>query len=180
MKATWIAVVAAIALVSPITASVQSPQSDDSPTFSTDDIDRSTPPPAAPPSPDGAKTAGTVARRAGGIAWRRSFEEARRTAKGSQFIVVDVYTDWCGVCKFMDKKIYTDQAIVDFSAGHVFVRLNAEDGAEGEQFASRTGVRGYPTTLVYASDGRLVTRMAGAFRRPEAFLEWLTEATAGG
>ena len=155
----------------------QAPQDgDEAPSFSTDDIKKSEapPPPAvvARADAEGAKVAGQ-------IAWRRSFDEAKRTARGRQLIVVDVYTDWCGYCKQMDKRVYADGSVVSFASSHLFVKLNAEDGAEGQRFAQAAGVRGFPTTLVFSSDGRLITAKAGAFRRPEEFLAWIREASQG-
>jgi thiol:disulfide interchange protein len=94
-------------------------------------------------------------------------------------IVVDVYTDWCGWCKYMDRAVYADPGVVTFAADHVFVKVNAEEPGEGEAFAKRAGIRGFPTTLVYGSDGRLLASRAGAFRRPAQFLAWIRSATRG-
>lgn len=137
------------------------------PTFTGDGTPRTGPAPA--PS----KVAAANAKGADRISWVRSFEAAKKSARPGQLIVVDVYTDWCGYCKLMDRVVYADQAVVTYAAEHVFVKLNAEDGAEGTRFARATGVRGYPTTLVFTSDGKLVARQAGAFRRAQEFLGWL-------
>lgn len=128
------------------------------------------PAPAVEPAPEA--TGGA----AGAIPWRTSFDEARKGARAGQLIVVDVYTDWCGWCKYMDRKVYTDAGVVDFAASHVFVKVNAEDPDGGERFARSAGVRGFPTTLVYSNDGRLLASRAGAFRRPAEFLDWLRTA----
>jgi thiol:disulfide interchange protein len=126
--------------------------------------------PAPAPGPESAAS-GTAA-----IQWQTSFDDARKGARAGQLIVVDVYTDWCGWCKYMDRRVYTDAGVIEFAAANVFVKVNAEDPSGGERFARSAGVRGFPTTLVYSSEGRLIASRAGAFRRPAEFLDWLHAA----
>lgn len=54
-------------------------------------------------------------------------------------IFVDVYTDWCGWCKRMDKATFTDPQVVAYMSEHFYaVKLNAEQKADiqfnGETF----------------------------------------------
>ncbi len=152
----------------------RSAQRDETPTLSTDDV-RTAPVAQAPvghaPSP------GTVAHAAGPISWSSSFDDARRAASADQVIFVDVYTDWCGWCKYMDERVYTDASVQKFAANNVFVKLDAEDGREGTEFARRMQVRGYPTLLVFSKDGKLLASQPGAFRRPNDFLSWLEQTS---
>ena len=77
----------ALSLAPPPFMAAQSPQNAaDAPSFSTDDIHRSTPP--APRPSDVARADAAGSKVAGQITWRRSFEEARRSARGGQLIVV--------------------------------------------------------------------------------------------
>lgn len=141
--------------------------SDDTATMTSDDV-----------APVGhAPSAKAVAGAAGPIAWKTSFNAAKKTAKADQVIFVDVYTDWCGWCKYMDQRVYTDNRVQSFAADQVFVRLNAEDGAEGTAFARSVGVQGFPTLLVYSHDGKLLGSQPGAFRRADDFLNWLNQTS---
>lgn len=110
---------------------------------------------------------------AGEIEWTTSFSDAKSMAKPGQIIFVDVYTDWCSWCKYMDKNVYSDAAVKEFAAQHVFVKLDAEDGGEGEAFARANQVQGYPTLLVYNADGKLLAKQPGAVRRPQDFVNWI-------
>lgn len=113
----------------------------------------------------------------GQIVWerdlRRAIEAARADAK---LIVADVYTDWCGWCKRMDKTIYSDPAIVALSRQQVFVKMNAEDRGEGQSFAQQMGVHGYPTTIVLDGQGRVLNVAEGYISSPQKFLELVERA----
>lgn len=97
----------------------------------------------------------------GGIKWM-TFEEAlaaNQTEKRKIFI--DVYTDWCGWCKVMDKKTFTDQTVIDYmNENYYAVKFNAEKEApvtfQGKNFELVDGGRRPIHTLAYAMlDGKL-------------------------
>ncbi|MBK8805505.1 MAG: DUF255 domain-containing protein [Bacteroidales bacterium] len=57
-----------------------------------------------------------------------SFEEALEKQKTNpKKIIVDVYTDWCGWCKHMDKTTFSDPSIAQYiNAYYYAVKFNAE------------------------------------------------------
>jgi thioredoxin-related protein len=57
-----------------------------------------------------------------------SFEKAvELQQKNPKKVVLDVYTDWCGWCKKMDKNTYTDPEVIKIlNEKYYFVKLNAE------------------------------------------------------
>ncbi len=61
-----------------------------------------------------------------------SFEEAvALQAKEPRKILIDVYTDWCGWCKKMDKYTYTDESVIkNLETNYYLVRFNAEQKEE--------------------------------------------------
>lgn len=57
-----------------------------------------------------------------------SFEEAEKLSKEKSLpILVDIYTDWCGWCKVMDKKTYAHDSVAKYINQHFYaVKFNAE------------------------------------------------------
>ena len=124
----------------------------------------------------------------GGITWH-SFTEGVTAARTQQkFILVDVYTDWCGWCKKMDREVYTDARVRDIlQERFVAVKLNAESSEPLEfnsvrmseaQFARTVGVTGYPTTLFLDERGAVVTILPG-YLPAEQFVRVLTFVAEG-
>jgi thiol:disulfide interchange protein len=145
------------------TRPAQQQAADPVPTMSNDDVVA----PAAVPADDFPP--------AGSIEWQTSFDTAKNAAADGQVIFVDVYTDWCGWCKFMDQRVYTDPGVRRFASKHVFVRINAEDRGAGTAFARRSRVQGFPTLLVFSKDGKLIGQQVGAFRKAGDFLAWIQQ-----
>lgn len=112
--------------------------------------------------------------------------EAKRADKP---LLVDVYTDWCGWCKRMDKTTYGNPEVRDYVArSFVTARVNAEDDRRrasylGEsrtyrQFADGFRISGYPTTVFLTPDGQLISVLPG-YVKPATFLTVLRYVAEG-
>lgn len=113
------------------------------------------------------------------IEWQRDLYRAFGVARAqSKLVVADVYTDWCGWCKKMDRDIYANPAIVALSTRYVFLKVNAEDRGDGQSFAHEMGVSGYPTTIVLDGQGRVLNMAKGYIETPRAFVRFIEEARA--
>ena len=112
------------------------------------------------------------------IVWLDDLDSARAQATSSQVIFVDVYTDWCSWCKYMDKKVYTDPSVRALASEHLFVKLDAEDGGKGQAFAQANRIGGFPTLIVYSADGKQLANQPGAFRQPADFVRWFNAAAS--
>ena len=61
------------------------------------------------------------------IKWMTFEEAVARSQKEPKKLFIDVYTDWCGWCKKMDKSTFADSAVADYINQHYYpVKLNAE------------------------------------------------------
>lgn len=97
-------------------------------------------------------------------------------------IVLDVYTDWCGWCKRMDRDTYADSAVSSYMGAHYLAaKMNPEkEGSltyDGQQvthadFARGLGIRGYPATAFFNEKGELLTMVSG-YMKPKEFMRVL-------
>ena len=109
-------------------------------------------------------------------AWNAGLQSASASGRP---IIVDVYTDWCGWCKRMDKDVYARADVRDYlSRKFVTVKLNAESAEatryEGRDYTARTlasrfEVSGYPTTVFLRPNGEKLVNVPG-YVGPERFL----------
>jgi tetratricopeptide (TPR) repeat protein len=113
---------------------------------------------------------------AGQLQWQADLSAARQKAKSSgKLIFIDLYTDWCGWCKRLDRDTYSDAAVQEFLDGKfVLVKLDGEDGGQGEAAVKRYGVDGYPCLIVLdpASDAFAIHT---GYLRPPEFRRRITE-----
>lgn len=61
------------------------------------------------------------------LAWISLQEAEARMKTDPRPILIDLYTDWCGWCKVMDKKTYTNASLIKYlNQKFHLVKLNAE------------------------------------------------------
>ena len=88
-----------------------------------------------------------------------AFKQARRENK---LIFIDAYTDWCGWCKELDKKVFALPVIGDSMNRHfIATRLEMEQDSIGIMLARKYAVTGFPEGIVLNADGDLVYRIHG-------------------
>lgn len=100
------------------------------------------------------------------------FAAALNLAKQQHKLVfIDMYTDWCGPCKSMEKYIFPlEQVGLLYNANFINCRINAEkDG--GPDIVKKYDVKEYPTFLFITPDGELISRGIGYKESADPFLE---------
>ncbi|WP_339887577.1 thioredoxin fold domain-containing protein [uncultured Flavobacterium sp.] len=118
------------------------------------------------------------------IKWMTMDEAIEAQKKDPKPIFMDVYTDWCGPCKMLDKNTFHDAAIVEIvSKNYYAVKFNAEGnetinfkgvkytnpkyvagktGRNGvHEFTSFLKVQGYPTMYIFDATGEIKTNVLG-------------------
>ena len=123
-----------------------------------------------------------------------NFEEGIKLAnKKHKFVIVDIYTDWCGWCKRMDNETFRDPPLVSYlNENFVAIKLNAEgtdpiafngtiytNPAPGKPRSTHqlaialAGSRlAYPTYIYLDSKGKTITATQG-YSQPEDLLPLL-------
>lgn len=129
---------------------------------------------------------GTFAGQAQEIKWM-TFEQALTAQKKNpKKIIMDVYTEWCGPCKMLDKNTFQNKQVADYiNKNYYAVKFNAEGNEEvnykGRKFtnttydATRKGrngthdltyalkISGYPTMVFFDEKGEYVSPLTGYY-----------------
>lgn len=104
------------------------------------------------------------------------YEEAFAAAKDrNQPVLIDFYTDWCRWCKVLDTVTYIDPVTVELSKSVVFAKVNAEVDTIAAQ---NNSVHGYPSIILFDSDGKEIDRIVGYLPGPE-FVETINNYLGG-
>ena len=104
------------------------------------------------------------------IVWEREYEKALQRAQAeNKVILVDAFTDWCVLCKTMDKETFSDRALIWQMAGkYVWLKLNTETEDDGKILQHEFAIATYPMILVLDSKGQEIDRING-FLPPRPF-----------
>ena len=129
----------------------------------------------------------------GSVKWVNWEEAIELNKTAPRKVVVDVYTDWCGWCKKMDKATFQDEEIADYLNENFYaIRFNAEtredislgdqvykyvkkDGKGYHELAAKItyGRLSYPTIVFLDEELEVIQPIAG-FKDPEKFTMIIT------
>lgn len=106
-----------------------------------------------------------------------SFADALKLAKKEKKnIFLDAYASWCGPCKMMDSRVFSEARVGEFfNKNFINLKVDMEKDADGPELFKRYKVQAYPTMLFINGDGKAVHTILG-FRNADAFL---AEAKSG-
>lgn len=130
------------------------------------------------------------------IKWMTFNEALELQKKKPKKIFMDVYTDWCGPCKMLDKQTFRNPDVVKYINEHYYaVKFNGEGNEtvtyQGQtytnpnymperkgrnavhQLTQALSVRAYPTMLFFDESGKLIQPISGFYppKKIEIFLK---------
>jgi len=132
---------------------------------------------------------GSMAQEVNWLSWDEAAKLAE-TEKNPKKIFIDVYTDWCGWCKKMDKDTFQNAEVAEYmSKNYYMVKLDGE-GKEPIVFRGKTfkfvpsgrngyhefaaalmqGKMSYPTTIFLDEKMNMLSPVPG-YQKPEPFLK---------
>ena len=108
------------------------------------------------------------------VNWRESFDAAQQEAKAAyKPVLLEFYMDTCPHCMKLHQETLTDAAVIEaVNARFIPVRL---EGRQHMDLVQQFNVRGAPTTLIFAPEGKELHRFAG-FLPPAEYLAELDKA----
>ncbi len=87
-----------------------------------------------------------------GDGWLTSVDEALAAAEdGDRYVLVDLYAEWCGWCKVLEREVFTSPEFGEFTGDMVLLRVDVDDGGEGSALQARYEANSLPTTLILDS-----------------------------
>ncbi|MFT7161815.1 MAG: thioredoxin-related protein [Bacteroidia bacterium] len=125
---------------------------------------------------------GKVAKSNSELSWL-NIEEAQELVKTDpKMVFIDFTAKWCGWCKVMDKKTFSDPEVTEYLNEHFYsVKMDFDSpkkfnylGAEytAKELAKKNGITGLPTMLVASSDFKNVNKIVG-YQKPKQFINQL-------
>ncbi len=131
---------------------------------------------------------------AGGDSWLTSVDKAFATAEsGDRYVLVDLYAEWCGWCKVLEREVFTSPEFRDFTRDMVLLRVDVDDGAEGSELQARYEATSLPTTLIldsrmvkvgevrgYSPTPQFIAAVRSELEEFEAMLEFFDQVKRGG
>jgi len=110
------------------------------------------------------------------VGWGHDYDAALETAKkDKKLVMVDLYTDWCGWCKKLDKDTYSDKDVeAKLTKDFVAVKVNPEKSPRDAKLSQGFGTTGYPHIVFVDANGKKVSEIDG-YLPADQFLERLNK-----
>jgi thiol:disulfide interchange protein len=98
------------------------------------------------------------------VSWKDVLKKAKAEKK---VIFLDAYASWCGPCKMLQKKVFTQRAVGElYNSKFINVKMDMEKG-EGPALSEVYPLEAYPTLLYINGDGRVIRKVVGAIPAEE-------------
>ena len=115
----------------------------------------------------------------GNVKWEHDYQSALDRAKAEKKVIfMDLWTEWCGPCQYLQKNVFPSadgQAalakVVPFSA--LVQKRDGTPVAEGTKLAGKFNLNAFPTMVILDANGKEIRRQVGAFRTGAEFAVWL-------
>lgn len=104
------------------------------------------------------------------LKWANNYDDALAQAKkDKKLIMVDIYTDWCGWCKKLDKDVYSNKDVqAKLEKSFVVVKINPEKSQKNAKLSKEFGTTGFPHIVFLDASGKKISEIGG-YQPADAF-----------
>lgn len=122
--------------------------------------------------------------------WFTNYELAQKEAQSKQRLLLMDFTgsDWCGWCIMLDKEVFSKPAFKEYANKNLVLleldfprskRMPPETAKQNERLAVKYGIQGFPTVVVFDSNGKPLGALGYTAGGPEAFIAELEKLRKG-
>ncbi len=102
------------------------------------------------------------------LTWDENLQKAK---KENKLIMLDAMASWCGPCKTMSKKTFTNEEVgTFFNENFICIKMDMEKNEAGPKLSSKYGLRAYPTIYFIDGDGNKIHQSVG-YLTPNPFIK---------
>ena len=112
------------------------------------------------------------------VDWAQDYQSATaRAAKEKKLLMVDLYANWCGPCRMLDKTTFSNADVqAALARDFIAVKVNIESTEDNRKLASDLNTRAIPHIVFFDSDGKKLSDFFGYYP-PDQFLDKLRNVT---
>ncbi|MGO9608754.1 MAG: thioredoxin family protein, partial [Verrucomicrobiia bacterium] len=97
------------------------------------------------------------------VDWAQDYKSAlERAGKEKKLVMMDLYADWCGPCKMLDRLTFSNADVqAALSKDFVAVKVNIEGSKENRDLAIQLNTEAIPHIIFFDSNGKKLSEMVG-------------------
>ena len=122
--------------------------------------------------------------------WLTSYEQAQKEAQANHKLLLMDFTgsDWCGWCIMLDKEIFSKPEFKEYASKNLVLleldfprgkKMPAEVTEQNQRLLMKYGIQGFPTVVVFDSEGKPLGMLGYQAGGPQAFIAELEKLRKG-
>src|SRR5438046_2931879 len=122
--------------------------------------------------------------------WLTSYDQAQKEAQTKHRLLLMDFTgsDWCGWCIMLDKEVFSKDEFKEYANKNLILleldfprmkRMPPETAAQNERLLMKYGFQGFPTVVVFDSNGKPLGALGYQQGGPQAFIAQLEKLRKG-
>jgi protein disulfide-isomerase len=122
--------------------------------------------------------------------WLTNYEKAQKEAQANHKLLLMDFTgsDWCGWCIMLDKEVFSKPEFKEYATKHLVLleldfprskKMPPETAAQNERLMLKYRIQGFPTVVVFDSEGKPLGALGYQAGGPQAFIDVLEKLRKG-